>query len=521
MEGTIYLKQGGRSKLQRRSQIYWSMVVGLSLVVPWTILPVVTRSIGPNGIKTQDHLGLSEKKTMTMTTTTLIPLLPQNVTHETQSRNSRSENLLQLLLLPISNSKLPVWMKDYLTWHAQQRRQWWLNSTTATSTTTTTTTATTASGNTNQQPIQPSWSSYRFLILRCVSQDRCGGTSDRLKSIPLFLRLAATTHRILLIRWNRPFPLEEFVHPGPFMNWSVPDSLLQILEDDGNGNDGNGENHTTKSVPYNQRVYYDGLKAKKLITATQRQDLWLVEGNVHTGGMRLFRTLVGTTKKRHNFSQIQANDDADYASFYHELFLGLFRPAPPVQQIIDEYMDHLNLRPNQYVVAHYRAKYPGEPYRETWNKSILEQTTKNAIHCASSLAPGLPVYVASDTVAALQAIPRLFPSNATNYDIKTTNHPSSVMVVRSYLDATPVREWKNHTEHIQRAPPMDPPHLNFAALKDPSGFYSIFVDLFLMAHSRCVAFGAGGFGRFGSLVSVNASCKRPHSIQGILQSCQP
>ena len=144
---------------------------------------------------------------------------------------------------------------------------------------------------------------------------------------------------------------------------------------------------------------------------------------------------------------------------------------------------------------------------ETWNRTILEETVANAIQCASSLAPGLPVYVASDTVLSLQAAHRYAASNHHNH---TNNRPRVVSHYRGGDSTSSSSPW---------LPAEDPPHLNFAQREDPSAFYSIFVDLLIMSQSRCVSFGAGGFGRFGSLVSFNVSCRIPHSKKGKMQHC--
>ena len=70
----------------------------------------------------------------------------------------------------------------------------------------------------------------------------------------------------------------------------------------------------------------------------------------------------------------------------------------------------------------------------------------------------------------------------------------------------------------------DPPHLNFAQHDDGdvSAFYVIFVDLFLMSYANCVVYGAGGFGRMGSLVSYRPLCGMPFTVNhGVLQQCNP
>ena len=68
----------------------------------------------------------------------------------------------------------------------------------------------------------------------------------------------------------------------------------------------------------------------------------------------------------------------------------------------------------------------------------------------------------------------------------------------------------------------DPPHLNFAQRDDVSAFYVIFVDLFLMSYASCVVYGAGGFGRLGSLVSYRPLCGMAYTVNhGNLQQCDP
>ena len=346
-----------------------------------------------------------------------------------------------------TSSTLPQWMTKYSNWHSQKLLQ-----------------------------VQD-WKQERLLIIRCVSNDRCGGTSDRLKSIPLFLALAAKTHRLLFVRWNRPFCLEEFLLPGPLLNWTVPTTLATILNN----------NNTVDGV------YFHYLQMGLLVKAAENPNVWLVEGNVQSSGGNVYKKMA---------SQLQATpQELEYTSFYHELFPGLFRPSMRIQRLVHKIVQTHELHPNQFVAAHYRSKYPGEPYVKTKNVTILEETVVNAIHCASSLAPGLPVYVASDTVASLQAAQRYTTTSNHHHH---HHHQAMIPKVVSNYGIFPAE---------------DPPHLNFAHKTHPSDFDSIFVDLILMANSRCVSFGAGGFGRFGSLLSFNATCRNAHSIKGELQQC--
>jgi hypothetical protein len=83
--------------------------------------------------------------------------------------------------------KMPSWMKTYVEWHRQQRKT---------------------------MLTQGAWEDMRFLVMQCrYDHAICGGASDRLKPIPTMLRLAAMTRRLLLIQWQRPCKLEEFLLP--------------------------------------------------------------------------------------------------------------------------------------------------------------------------------------------------------------------------------------------------------------------------------------------------------------------
>ena len=43
-----------------------------------------------------------------------------------------------------------------------------------------------------------------------------------------------------------------------------------------------------------------------------------------------------------------------------------------------------------------------------------------------------------------------------------------------------------------------------------SDFYDVFVDLFLLANSRCIAYGIGGFGSWASLLGGIGNCSISH-----------
>jgi hypothetical protein len=172
---------------------------------------------------------------------------------------------------------------------------------------------------------------------------------------------------------------------------------------------------------------------------------------------------------------------------YRDVWTTFFMPTAPVQRLIDEYTLKLGLEPGRYTALHVRSMY-------TSNKGGRKDAVKNPIHCALQLHPGQPVYVATDnlntTKAALEYGTELMTAVYGNL-----SGPSFV----ARLDEKEPLHLDRGSNFLTRANPdwMDHP---------PSDFYDIFVDLYLLGGASCVAFGVGGFGRWGSALSRNQSC---------------
>jgi hypothetical protein len=297
----------------------------------------------------------------------------------------------------------------------------------------------------------------------------------------------------------------------------------------GNDNDNNSDNdNTTTTTP---RFYFDGKNIQQFLKTVSNPSVWLVEGSYQYSGTNFYMRLAREWQEESRLPVVQ---DLTYRDVYHDLFQTVFQPSPPVQRLVQHYMQELHLVPNQFVVAHYRAKYPGEPYRKTGNVTSLEERARNAVHCASSLAPGLPVYMASDSVAALETAQRYAAAFAaaapeeqpqpnirivSHLDLPTPPSSSSSSLTKNHSNTSSVVDVDN-SPLVTPPNKEDPAHLNFAKKEDPSAFFGIFVDLIVMSQSRCVSFGAGGFGRFGSLVSFNASCQIPHILKNRMQTCE-
>jgi hypothetical protein len=352
-----------------------------------------------------------------------------------------SSNSSQIVLphgIPGSSSlglpkDFPRWMRRYFNFHAKQRQL--LNET--------------------------NWESQKYLILRCTHEDeKCGGLSDRLKPLPYLLRVAATHKRLFMIRWNTPAKLEEFLLPNK-MDWSVPDWMAKKLE--------NNEVSSRTLRTSAKQLYKFRPKHKKAI---------VVEGKIQDilGGAEYYEKMVDDSNET-------------YETVYHNMFSALFKPSPPIEEMVKAKMQADHLMPGEYSVAHYRAFYGIEDKKQKRKTYNLESLAINAANCASVFRPGGPVYFASDSKVAVDAVKKYADKE---------NRSISVFEGDEAL-------------HIDKFGPENP--------RPPSDFYSVFVDLLLMANGKCVTYGQGGFGRFALLLSQNATCTGRHIYKFKVEEC--
>ena len=336
-----------------------------------------------------------------------------------------------------TRDNLPRWLKDYIIFHRQ-----------------------------SLQNINASnWRNARFLIIRCYHMDKCGGTSDRLKPIPLFLLYAARYNRVLFIRWTRPYPLEAFLLPVT-MNWTVPNWLVPTLIEDSNFSAAGDSDQLFIKVgrSIGQEELERALGSSLIIVEAKMQ--------ATDGSASLYRNLL-------NSMEINAFTSG-YGPEYHSIFRALFQPSPPVANIINSFFQATGLIPGKYVVAHQRALYDVKNMVDAVPRDKVVSQAIHAIHCASQLHPNVPIFFASDSAVGIQAIRTL-----------SASYPRPIVT--------------------READGMPPLHLeldsrNASRQRLPSAFYATFVDLWIMGSGSCVAYGKGGFGQWGLWIGYNFSC---------------
>lgn len=299
--------------------------------------------------------------------------------------------------------------------------------------------------------------SYKYLLLRCLMRNKkCSGASDRLQTIPTAIRLASDAGRLLFIQWERPAPLEEFLLPAGKLDWRLPAWLDEQL---------NMQNRTVFRLSDNNAHRFD--KITQTVVAVKT-----IRGNQYYRD----RILPG---------------EPSFESVYRFVWRSVFRPSRPVAEAIRQEMQALSLVPDQYVAAHVRSLY-------VYNTTDTGEEG-HAIDCASQQQPGWPIYFASDSVATTrQAI--AYAQSKSSSSSSSNNKNNTIVVARRgnqdplHLDRgrdflSPSEDWKN---------------------RSAADFYDIFVDLYLLSLSRCVSYGAGGYGNLASLLSYNRSCAINH-----------
>lgn len=334
---------------------------------------------------------------------------------------------------PWANSpNLPTYIVEYLEWHVQMRC-------------------------TNKRAHQDG---VKYLLVKCAS----GGIADRLANLPTYILSAHKMNRVLLLQWNSPFPLEEFLAPHG-INWTVPE-WLQIT---------NNLGHT--SLSWNNKV-----------VSHSEETVLLAEG---------LQLAFEIGKSNYDTHILQQYNDSIYTydRIYHDLFHSVFQLVPAIQSIVDHSMKQLSLTQGNYTSIHLRARHPNSnlPSDNTVDKSgglefsgktkqKLVGMIQHAVDCAANLSPGLPIFFASDS------------HHAVNYVL---NEFSTKLGIPKLVGL------------VQNEEPLHFDTPDYKS-KTPSDFYPTFVDFWLLGMSRCTAYGTGGYGRLAVRLSYNSSCKANH-----------
>jgi len=407
--------------------------LGILCLVAWPLVTVLVLSLHAPAT-TQDSPALvlpvhvEQAETITMAQRSAPPTRSDSSVRSDNNTNNNTKHAWE------NSTALPLWMKEYVRWHADQR-----------------------------ELLTPdTYAAHKFLVLRCLQTDAtCGGASDRLKPLPILVKLAAQSNRLLMIYWNHPCLLQEFLlPPAGGLDWTVPEWMVPQL--------------VASSSSKSSRLYTKvatitkGVHRPTPIVVCRIQD--------QHGGSEMYNSLESGADS--------GSVQRAYRKVYRSLFQILFEPSPAVAAALQREMSEAGLVPGQYAAAHLRTAYGNHPIPTRQ----IRRVAVNAVNCASRLRPGGPVYFTSDSRTANAAMERLAKQQG----------KSIVSIVRD----------------------TEPLHLDKAGSVIPLDYYSIFVDLYLLANADCISHGQGGFGRFGVLLSRNASCFSKFFTAGQYVMCE-
>lgn len=287
--------------------------------------------------------------------------------------------------------------------------------------------------------------STKFLTVACFSNANCRGVSDRIRPMPYYVLLAHKLQRVLFIKWQK-FELENFLLPPPGgLDWRLPEGV----------DIGEGWNYDIDKGHIN--IWDD---ADEFVTHTK---------NLVIGWVPDVYSFYGFQKDY--FTTEQRPDGA-----YSDLMDILFEPSPPVAAVIQATMKKLDLVPKQYAAAHYRAPdpKPSDPVGPRIPDESTKEEINNAISCAVSISNEKKIYFTSSQTSYVQYVLRESPFSK-----------SLLVNVTGTTGFTRLHSDKLGSDY------------NWVE-SDPSILYPVFVDLWLMKNSKCVAYGMLGFGVLGS-----------------------
>jgi hypothetical protein len=301
------------------------------------------------------------------------------------------------------------------------------------------------------------WQDYRYLVLRCLAHEtKCAGTADRLLALPGALVLAHQSQRILLWYWERPAPLERFLVPPPGgLDWRVSEALRDKLD-----------------LHNNKTLWKTGAKNVTFVVGALKRSQQRVLG---------IRNLLGNY-----WDQARRPHEAGRDAIFRSVWDRVFVPSPPVHALVNRHLENLQLQPHLYVAAHVRSLYVdnmidhhGERVALRCARTILLQQQQQEVPLQDT------IYFTSDSADTTQHAVTFAQQHQWNITVRSSTTPP-VHLDRGHDFLTRyTHDWQRH---------------------DLDGFYEIFVDLLLLGNSRCVAYGAGGFGFMGSLLSYVPSC---------------
>jgi len=400
---------------------------------------------------------------------------------------------------------LPQWITNYIQWHNEMRAKF------------------------PGKKILTDPNAPKLLIRICLGL--CGGLHDRLGQLPLDLYMANQTKRVLLIKWQKPQPLQEFLIPPSAeeggIDWTFPtfvegwgtlgdncntlnECARQVRAQpkiDGNvqnKDDFNGDEEFASLIDNNIRVLNEGkLKDTKHVTFT-------ILGHLSENVLEERLKMLGEVDMIHN------------TPTFGNIFHSFFKPHPNVQKQIDSVSKELGLVKDEYTVVHCRVRHPkaypmGEKFRDVFVANadktglpfegrfheLAVGIASRAIKCAAETlqydVENHPIYFMSDSSDLVSYMAfNLTDSEYTSKNPRWFQTEGSANVT--------AKELVSKYNVVGRDQSIVNAHIDKNKGRPSEAYYATFVDLFLGINAKCVSFGIGYYAAFAAKIS-GTKCK--------------
>lgn len=394
--------------------------------------------------------------------------------------------------LPPQIDEFPQWIQTYTKWHQQVRQEF-------------------PGMQLFQNPKAP-----HLLIRTCLGL--CGGLHDRIGQLPWDLYLAHKTKRVLLIAWQRPRSLENFLVPSGLMDWRVPEEAKFGFADIRRV-----RNETQLFEGFPEANPTDEFFSKDFDIALERATTGSF-ANIHVLRHRLLGHLYQDVLEERLQKEMPDSQTLHVPPLFGKIFWLFFRPSQPVHDKFVGVMNDLRLIPQAYTAVHCRVRHPkafsygatvlgknpnypadktGLPWEGETRQAALGVALK-ALQCAKSISSSSknstysPVYFLSDSNDLVSHITQELPAMDST-DTKTYNW--SLPQLQQLLGSK-----TNGLAVLSRDPTEENAHIDRQKGRPPDAYFDTFVDLLVVMHAQCVVYGIGYYAAFGAKIS-GTSCQ--------------
>ena len=406
---------------------------------------------------------------------------------------------------------LPEWIMNYIKWHNSMREKY-------------------PGKSLLEDPNAP-----KVLVRVCLGL--CGGLHDRLGQLPLDLYLANQTERILLIKWQKPQPLEEFLIPPSFGNDNHNDQITSIDWTFPRSVPGWGTlgdkcrtlNDCAKEVRNQPKIKGNVQNHQEF----QKEDYApMIEDNIkmlNEGELKDTKhvtfTILGTLSEDYLEQKLKDLGETDMihnTPSFGNIFRAFFKPHPNVQKQINSISKKMGLIENQYTFAHCRVRHPkAYPKGEKFDGQFIANADKTGLPFKGRFLE-LAVGVASRSIQcaakelpfAVDQHPLYFTSDSSDlvtYFAKKLKNSEYISKNSQWFQKPgganrTALELVSKYNVVARDQSIVTAHIDKNKGRPAYAYYATFVDLFIGIQAKCVSFGIGNYAIFAARLS-GTDCK--------------